>query len=222
MADATSSSQWDPQPLNTMTTHTGDSHTCARLAGTYLVGWPWRAGALQHPPGQARAPPGASGEPSTPVRGRCCRLRRGGCGAAAGPAPGAYPTSLFTVVLHVRSKTRLPHSQVCAFGARDKASALSGSATRHQWGSTGPPVPVTSTMVPKALSVPTTVPLWLTRPSQCGPLNPPPSTGHPWVQQGASEEDKGEQKQGRGMQLLGQGAPPCPRGSRGACLHVWD
>lgn len=163
-----------------------------------------------------------SGEPSTPLRGRRCRLCCGGCGATAGPAPGAYPTSLFTVVLHVRSKTRLPHSQVRAFGARDEAPALGGSVTCHQWGSTGPSVPVTSTVVPKALWGPTTVPLWLMHPAQCGPLSPPPSTGHPRAQQGASEEDKTEQKQGRGTQLLGQGAPPCPRGSRGACLHVWD
>lgn len=83
VADATSSSQWDPRPLNAMTTCSRDSHTCARAAGTYLVGWPWRAGALQHPPSR----PGAC--PSGCFRGS--RAPRCGVGVAVCAVAGVGP-----------------------------------------------------------------------------------------------------------------------------------
>lgn len=100
-------------------------------AGTYLIGWPRRAVALQHPPRQAGAPVGATRAPGTPARGGRCCLRRGRCGrrgAAVRARPGSLPNQSLCRCFACALETRSPRSQVCAFGACGSSTKSLGTA----------------------------------------------------------------------------------------------
>lgn len=118
--------------------------TGAGPAGTYLVGWPRRAVALQHPPGQAGAPLGATRVPGAPARGGRCRLQRGRCGgrgAAARARPGSLPNQSLRRCFACALETRSPRSQVCAFGACGASTNSPGTAEAPAGWPGVPPAP---------------------------------------------------------------------------------